>query len=196
MSATLMSRIKNKQKKNDIVYTPSQVVDIMIKFCNYSNEYVLDSCRGKGAFYNKLNYPKEYCEITEDIDFFSFSKKVELSIGNPPYSILSKWLEHTYKICDKFCYIFGMYSLTSPRLRDMEKAGFYITKMMLINVPTWFQRSYIIVAERLTEKPDKIVFDFEYMGNKCLYCGCSVGGMKGKNIKHCKRKMADEICSY
>mgnify|MGYP003635180692 FL=1 len=196
MSAELMTNIKNRLKPNDVVFTPPQIVDIMIEYCNYDNQLVLDPCRGKGAFYEKLNNPKKWCEISEDIDFFDFDETVQLCIGNPPYSILDKWLDHTYNICSKFCYIIGMYSLTTPRLKKMESNGFYITKMMLINVPTWFQRSYILVCEKLDEKPKNIIFDFKYMGNKCLYCNNPTGGMTGKNIKHCKRKMSDLDCRH
>jgi len=192
MSATTMSAIKNRLKPNDIVYTPPQIVDIMINYCEYKDQSVLDPCLGKGAFFDKLKEPKSWCEIDKGIDFFLNNDKVSLIIGNPPYSILDKWLSHTYEICSKFCYIIGMYSLTTPRLKKMEENGFYISKMMLINVPTWFQRSYIIVCEKLETRPKNIVFDFKYMGNKCLYCNQSAGGMTG----HCKRKMNDIVCRY
>ena len=196
MSSKIMNKIQKSKTKNDVIYTPELIVDLMISFSDYKNESVLDSCRGKGAFYNKLNSPKFYCEISEGVDFFNFNEFVELSIGNPPYSILDKWLNHTYKICNRFCYIVGMYSLTTPRLKKMEENGFYITKMLLVNVPTWFQRSYILVCEKLDKKPHNIIFDFKYLGNKCLWCNHSVGGMRGDNIKHCKRKMSDLVCSY
>ena len=68
-----MNSIQKRKNKNDVVYTPDLIVNLMLDFCNYKNEIVLDSCRGKGAFYNKLKEPKFYCEITEDIDFFNFS---------------------------------------------------------------------------------------------------------------------------
>jgi len=196
MTSKIMNSIQKRKNKNDVVYTPKKIVNIMLEFCNYNNESVLDPCRGKGAFYNELKEPKSFCEIEEDIDFFDYNESVSLCIGNPPYSLLDKWLSHTYKICLKFCYIIGMYSLTTPRLKKMEENGFYITKMMLINVPTWFQRSYILVCEKLENKPNNIIFDFKYLGNKCLWCNQPVGGMKGKNIKHCKRKMSDLECSY
>tara|TARA_R110000823_G_scaffold209408_1_gene339639 strand:+ start:189 stop:773 length:585 start_codon:yes stop_codon:yes gene_type:complete len=192
MSAKLMKSIKDKLKPNDVVFTPPQIVDIMLEYCEYKNELVLDPCIGNGAFYDKLQSPKMWCEISKDKDFFEFNENVDLCIGNPPYSILDKWLNHTYTICSKFCYIIGMYSLTTPRLKKMEENGFYITKMMLINVPTWFQRSYILVCEKLDKKPENIKFDFKYMGNRCLYCDVPTGGMFG----HCKRKMSDLECSY
>ena len=75
----------------------------------------------------------------------------------------------------------------------MEAEGFYITKMLLTKVPTWFQYSYIIVCEKLDEKPKKIVFESINLGGRCLYCGKSCGG-GGKT--RCKRKAVDTECRY
>jgi len=192
-----MSKIKNKIKKNDIVYTPQKIVDIMIEDID-DNYSILDPCVGKGVFYNSFkNEKKYYCEITENKDFFDFTENVDSIYGNPPYSLLTKWLEHSFKICNKkIKYIIGMYSLTPPRITLAEKYNFYITEIILTQVPTWFQRSYIITFEKLEKKPEHIRFDCINLGNKCLYCGKSVGGMKGENIQHCKRKMSDTECVY
>lgn len=197
MSAKTMNYIQKKENPNDIVYTPQKIVDIMIEDLDI-NDSVLDCCYGKGVFYNSFkNKNKYYCEITEDKDFFDFNNNVDCIYSNPPYSILSKWLEHSFKICNKkIKYIIGMYALTPARLSMAEKYGFYITEIILTQVPTWFQRSYIITFEKLNNKPINIKFNFINLGNKCLYCNCSVGGMRGKNIKHCKRKMSDTECHY
>ena len=197
MSSSIMQNIKNKKEKNDVVYTPQAVVDIMIKDID-EGDSILDSCRGKGAFYNSFKNPnKFYCEISEGKDYFDFKDEVDLNYGNPPYSILSKWLKHSYKITKKkIKFIIGMYALTPPRIKEAEENGFYVTELKLTQVPTWFQRSYIISLEKLEEKPTHIKFDSIYLGNKCLYCDRPVGGMRGKNIKHCKRKMTEEECHY
>ena len=188
-----MNKIQKKEKPNDVIYTPNSIVDLMLDFCDYKEgQSVLDPCKGKGAFFDKLSEPKDYCEITENIDFFDYTKKVDLIVGNPPYSILTKWLDHTMTICDKFCYVIGMYSLTPVRLQKMEENGFYITKILLTQVPTWFMRSYILVVEKGEKKP--ITFDYKNIGNKCLYCERPCGGMK--NVGHCKRKATDTECSY
>jgi|TARA_R110001599_G_scaffold93089_1_gene243181 hypothetical protein len=197
MSAKVMNSIKLRQKPNDKIYTPPKVVDIMLNFCGYnSGESVLEPARGLGAIYNKLEEPKQYCEIEEGIDFFNYNKKVEWIITNPPYSILDKWFKHTYTICNKFCYIIGMYSLTPKRIEVMNKNGFYITKMLLTKIPSWFQRTYIIVCEKLDKEPENIIFKSINLGNKCLHCGQPCGGMRGKNIKHCKRKANENECHY
>ena len=193
MTSKIMNKIQKKQNPNDVIYTPNTIVDLMLDLCDYKEgQSVLDPCKGKGAFFDKLSEPKDYCEITENIDFFDYTKKVDLIVGNPPYSILTKWLDHTMTICDKFCYVIGMYSLTPVRLQKMEEQGFHITKILLTQVPSWFMRSYILVVEKGEKK--SITFDYKNIGNKCLYCERPCGGMK--NVGHCKRKATDTECSY
>ncbi|MHA1542458.1 MAG: hypothetical protein ACTSQH_05755 [Candidatus Hodarchaeales archaeon] len=122
----------------------------MLDFCDYKEgDLVLEPARGLSAIYDKLKEPKEYCEIEENLDFFDYNKKVKWIITNPPYSILDQFLEHTYKLCEKFCFLIGQYSLTPKRVEVMNNNGFYITKMLLTQIPSWFQRSYIIICEKL-----------------------------------------------
>ena len=195
MNVKAMNTIKSRANANDRIYTPPQVADLMLKFCDYKEgQLVLECCSGNGDIYEKLKEPKEYCEIDEDRDFFDYCGFVDIIISSPPYSIIDAWLKHTYLLCDKFCYILGVYSLTPKRIEIMNKNDFYITKILLTKIPNWFQCSYIIVCERLQEKPNKIIFETVNLGNKCLYCGCSVGGTVG--YKHCKRKASETVCKY
>tara|TARA_R110002167_G_scaffold3059_3_gene14795 strand:+ start:1688 stop:2281 length:594 start_codon:yes stop_codon:yes gene_type:complete len=197
MTSKIMSSIKNRATPNDKIYTPLKVVDIMLDFCEYKEgQLVLEPARGLGAIYDKLKTPKEYCEIEEDKDYFDYHNKVDIVITNPPYSILDKFLKHTYTLCDKFCFLIGSYSLTPKRIEVMNSNGFYITKMLLTQIPSWFQRSYIIVCEKLDQEPNNIIFKSLNLGNKCLYCALPCGGMRGKNIKHCKRKSNENECHY
>jgi hypothetical protein len=196
MSVIIMKQIQKRENPNDKIYTPPQIVDIMLELCEYKkgiNINVLDPCKGGGAFYNKLDYPKSFCEIDQNIDFFDNNEFYDLIVGNPPYSILDNWLKHTYTKCNKFCYIIGMYSLTPKRIKNMEESGFYIEKMTLTQVPTWFSRSYIIVCKKGIKKNNNIIFDYKFLGNKCLYCNKPCGGA---NKDHCKRRSADKECRY
>ena len=197
MSSKLMKNIKDRSKPNDKIYTPPQIVDLMLNYLDEETETILDPCRGGGAFYDKLCPERRlWCEMEDARDFFSFENKVDTIIGNPPYSILTKWLDHSYDIAQKkIIYIIGMYSLTPARLTRAEKKGFYVTNLLLTQVPTWFQRSYIVFFVKV-DKPEKISFEFMNLGNKCLYCGYPCGGMRGPNIKHCERKAIDLECYY
>jgi hypothetical protein len=196
MSASVMKSIQTRKKSNDVVYTPQKIVDIMVDDID-ENMSILDPCSGKGIFYDSFkNIDKYKCEIEEGTDFFEFNTEVELIYGNPPYSILNKWLEHSFKIATKkIKYIIGMYSLTPVRIDLAKKYGWNITSLILTQVPSWFQRSYIISFEK-KECNNIINFKSINLGNRCLYCDCPCGGMRGQNIKHCKRKMNDDKCSY
>ena len=193
MTAKAMKKIKDRVNANDVVITPPKIVDIMIKELSPTDS-VLDPCRFKGAFYDKINNEnKDWCEIQDGKDFYEHNEKCSTIIGNFPYSQLSKWLKKCYTITDKIITIIGMYSLTPARLRDAEEAGFHLTKLILTQVPTWFQRSYIVVMERRNTRPSHIEFESLYLGNKCLFCDRSVGGSIGTKNR-CRRKMNDVCC--
>ena len=131
---------QNKKSPNDIIYTPKSVALKMIEMCNITpNMKVLDPSKGAGVFYDNLpECHKDWCEITDNKDFFSYTNKVDCIVGNPPYSLWSKWLEHTMKLTDKFCYIFGNFNLTDDRLRNILNAGYGITKFHMPSHIIWW----------------------------------------------------------
>jgi len=175
---------KMQNNKNDIIYTPLNVAKKMIEMCEItSNMTVLDPSKGGGVFYDNLpNYCiKDYCEITEEIDFFDNDKTYDLIIGNPPYSLWNKWIDHTLKKTDKFCYIFGSFNFTDRRVKKILDNGFGITKFHILKIEWWFSNSFIIVFERnknsiITVEESVIICD------KCnTRCGRGKNG-KGSNI--------------
>lgn len=152
--------------QNDIYYTPPQVVRKMIEMCEITPDMtVLDPCYGEGAFYDNLpECQKEWCEIEKGRDFFSETKRYDLIIGNPPYSMWTKWLEHTIRLTDKFCYIFGSANLTDTRVKKIYDAGYGITKMHLLSIPWYFGHSLLVLFEKgkpsiMTVQQEKIVCD-------------------------------------
>jgi len=157
-----MSIVKNiglRQKPNDVIYTPKPVAKLMIDLCDIkADDKVLDPSRGGGVFYDNLgDCIKDYCEITEDKDFFKYDKEVDIIIGNPPYSLWTKWLQHTIKLNpNKFCYIFGVYNFTPPRLQIIFDAGYIVSKFHLCKVDWWFSPSFIVVFEK-GNKEDSII---------------------------------------
>jgi len=152
MAGKNIKEIPHRNKPNDVILTPKKLAIDMINLCNIKEtDNVLDCSLGEGIFYN--NYPKckkDWCEITKGRDFFEYTKgkKYDWIIGNPPYSIWSKWLKHTCKITDKFCYIFGVYNLTPPRVDEILKMGFGITSITLAKVDWWFSPSFIVICEK------------------------------------------------
>jgi type I restriction-modification system DNA methylase subunit len=57
-----MNNIKKKEIKNDIVFTPQKIVDIMIDDIDI-NMSILDPCSGNDIFFNSFkNINKQKCE--------------------------------------------------------------------------------------------------------------------------------------
>ena len=94
MSNKVGNAIKGRKVANDVFLTPLPLVLKAIEMSSITPEMrVLDPCRATGNFYNNLPpCKKEWAEITEGKDFFDFKDKVDLIIGNPPFSIWNKWL--------------------------------------------------------------------------------------------------------
>lgn len=88
----------------DIVYTPTAWAEDMVDFFQPSG-ICLDPCRGGSVFYDRLPEPKLWCEITEGVDFFDFTGKVDWIVSNPPYSLFSRWLDHSLDIADNVVYL-------------------------------------------------------------------------------------------
>ena len=174
-----------KINANDIIYTPKPVALIMIKLCKIkSGSKVLDPSKGGGVFYDNLptNCIKDYCEISENKDFFNYNDNVDLIIGNPPYSLWDKWIEHTMKITDKFCYILGCFNFTDARVRKIINNGFGITKIHLLKIDWWFGPSYIVIFEKgkksiITVEPKRVLCDI--CNGRCKR------GMAGNNANTC-----------
>ena len=174
----LIRDIKCRKNAFDKIYTPKPVALKMIDMCDLKEgDTVLDPSYGGGVFYDNLPeyVNKEWCEIDKGKDFFEYDKKVDCIIGNPPYSIWSKWLEHTMKLTNKFCYIFGNLNFTDKRVRDIIDNGYGITKFHLIKIDWWFSPSYIVVFEK--NKPSIISVE-----SKVVLCDICNGRCKrGRN---------------
>lgn len=147
-----MRNIKTRSTANDKIYTPLPVAEKMIDICNIqADEIVLDPCKGGGVFYDNLppECKKKYCEIEENINFFDFNQKVDLIIGNPPYSIWNKWVDKSISLNpNKICYIWGLGNFTPARIEKFKNAGYGIKKIIFLTVDWWFSASWIVLFEK------------------------------------------------
>jgi len=96
--------------KKDVVYTPDWVAKDMVDFFQPSGR-ILEPCKGGGVFLKYLPKNTEWCEIQDGRDFFSWTKHVDWVFGNPPYSILNKWMKHSYSIAQNIVYIIPLNSV-------------------------------------------------------------------------------------
>lgn len=120
----------------DIVMTPEYLaIDIINHFKPTGK--ILDPCRGTGAFYNNFNTDtKDWCELAENKDFFTYSKKVDWIITNPPWSKIQKFLEHGMTISKNIVYLTTInHYTTKRRIRDMISARFSLKEIYCVATP-------------------------------------------------------------
>jgi len=178
--------IKSRKYANDRIYTPEKVAKMMINMCEIEkDDKVLDPSRGGGVFYN--NFPecdKDWCEIDEGIDFFDYDKEVDIVLGNPPYSLWTKWIRKTIELNPKkICYIFNIGNLTPYRIDELKKAGYGIKKLIFIKIDWWFSVSFLVLFEKDYKSENIINIRPLVM---CEKCGKRCDrGRKGKSYNKC-----------
>ena len=111
-------------KPSDVVYTPDDVARDVVNYFKPTGR-ILEPSAGDCAFLRHLPPHTEWCEIEKGRDFFAEHSHFDWIIGNPPYSIFSYWLRHSFEIADNICYlipinkVFNVYEM----MRDINKFG-------------------------------------------------------------------------
>lgn len=90
-------------KESDVVMTPLEVARSIVSHFKPSGT-ILDPCRGNGAFYD-LMPGADWCEIREGRNFYDCSTRYDWIVSNPPYSVFSDFLRHSFKIADNILYL-------------------------------------------------------------------------------------------
>tara|TARA_E500000318_G_scaffold13276_1_gene12389 strand:+ start:5266 stop:5778 length:513 start_codon:yes stop_codon:yes gene_type:complete len=159
--ASRCAKIKTRSKANDVFITPLELAKKHIDMIDFKEgDLVLDPCKNDGSYYNQFpeNVEKDYCEILEDKDFFSYEGEPDIIIQNPPYSMLTNWFQKNLDLKPRiFSMLIGIHNLTLKRWRMCREAGYGITKFKLLKVKEWFGLSLIVVFEK--DKEDIIEYD-------------------------------------
>ena len=103
----------------DVVYTPDWVAHDMVEYFKPSGSILEPSC-GDGVFLKYLP-TAEWCEIDKGRDFFAYNKQVDWIIGNPPYSVFSKWLGHSFELAENVVYLIP--------LTRLFNSGYFIKRL-------------------------------------------------------------------
>lgn len=152
-------KIKDRSIANDCFDTPLHIVKKMISMAEIkTTDIVLDPCSGdKDIFYNNLPECTKYlCEIKKEINFFEFNKEVDIIIGNPPFSLWDKWIDHTISLNPKkICYLYGALNLTPNRLKKLESKGYFLTKLIFTRITGYFGHSYLCLFETKENIPSE-----------------------------------------
>jgi hypothetical protein len=93
----------------DVVYTPSWVAQDMVSYFNPDGS-ILEPCCGDGVFLRYLSGDVSWCEIEKGKDFFAWATPVNWMVGNPPYKLIKKWLEHSFTYANNVLYLIPMNS--------------------------------------------------------------------------------------
>lgn len=112
-----------KFKASDIVYTPDHIAKAIIERYKPSGK-ILEPCMGGGAFSDQIP-DCLWCEIAKGKDFFDWKEPVDWIIGNPPYSILTAWLDHSFTIANDIVYLLPIAKIFNSlsRLRSIKNYG-------------------------------------------------------------------------
>jgi hypothetical protein len=151
MSSHTSTKIKNREKPNDVFYTPINLVNKHISMIDYiESDIWYDPFYGEGAYYN--NFPtvnKIWTEISKGKDFFSFTEKCDIICSNPPYSILDDVLKKSVELNPKcISYLIAMHNLTPTRIEYMNNNGYYLNKLHMMKVRGWYGFSCIVVFQK------------------------------------------------
>ena len=146
------NKIQYENETNDELYTPSSLSKRFIELMEIpSSDNCLDPFYGTGSFFNNFidNEKNGFCEINVGKDFFKYNIKHDWIISNPPFSQLTKVLEHTCSLSIKgFGYVMPAYSLSSSRIKKVNLNGFYIDKIIHFTNPKhWgigFQMFFVV----------------------------------------------------
>lgn len=106
---TQMQLIGEALSPSDVVYTADWAARDMVQFFQPTGR-VLEPCRGDGAIYHYLPPEALWCEIKDGRDFFQWTEPVDWIISNPPYSLLSEFIEHSYRVADHIVYLVPLHS--------------------------------------------------------------------------------------
>lgn len=113
--------LKNYSDKH---YTPDDVARQIVDYYKPTGR-TLEPCKGDGAFLKYLSSTAEWCEIDEDKDFFLEHKAFDWIVTNPPYSNLTEWMQHSFKLAENVVFFIPLSKLFSsvPRLNLVKDYG-------------------------------------------------------------------------
>jgi len=151
MTSTISHAIKHRTSAKDVFYTPTAVAQRHIKITSkYAKPDAVwfDAFRGRGVYFN--NFPKndknDWCEITENRDFFGCDVTPDVICSNPPYSCIDKVLQKSIELNPKvISYLLGHGALTPRRMKLMNDAGYSLKHLFITKVFQWYGMSECIV---------------------------------------------------
>lgn len=138
----------------DMVFTPPMLAArIVAAFSDEIRGRVLEPCRGDGAFYDALpeHVTKDWCELSENRDFFAWSTPVDWIVTNPPWSVFRPFLGHAMRVADNVLFLapFNHYA-TKARVGMIRDQGFAMKRVLYVPSPRdWPASGFQLAAVHL-----------------------------------------------
>jgi len=151
MSATISHDIKMRKTANDVFYTPLRLSRFQIeKIITSSEDKWLDPFKGLGSYYNQFPTDnKDWTEITDNRDFFTYEEGVDIICSNPPYSLINEVFTKSVSLNPRvISYLIGQGNLTPKRIEFMNSHGYGLTFLHICKVFQWYGFSYIVQFEK------------------------------------------------
>lgn len=113
-----MVRTVGFKNYSDSHYTREHVARSVIEYFSPTGS-ILEPFAGDGAFLNNLPMDTKWCEIEKGRDFFLFFEKVDWIVTNPPFSDLTRVMEHAFNVSEKTVFLLPLSKIYSsmPRLK-------------------------------------------------------------------------------
>ena len=141
---------KKVDKDPDITYTKDEHAKYLISLIDFrDNDYVMEPCYGKGAFYKNLpnNTINKYCEINMGIDYLTQNMMVDITLSNPPFvprklfwSFHQKAMETTRREIYWLINISSLNVFTPKRMEECDNKGWYLSNLHITSDKRWFGR--------------------------------------------------------
>lgn len=128
---------------NDRIYTPDALALAIVE--HYKPSSAFEPCKGDGAFcraFDAIGIDYDYSEIDMGLDFFKVqSIKQDWIITNPPFSLISKFLEKSYQIgVENIVFLCTVNAFwMNGKLETMKKYGYSIKEIQIVESP-YFRR--------------------------------------------------------
>ena len=146
-------------------YTPKSLAKELVSSVNIEpTDRLLEPFAGGDAFYDAfpVENPKDWCEITRGKDFFTYDKKCDIIITNPPFfsmdgnrtPMLFDCLWKCIQVAEKkVCFLIAtrcLIAFTPKRLDRIAQEGWSIAHIKVVNIKEWVGRYYFVTFEKNT----------------------------------------------
>ena len=128
---------KKNNPEADLVFTPLELAKKIINHFPLRG-FVLDPAKGQGAFFDQfpLGVRKDYCEISEGLDFYAYEGKVDWIMTNPPWSHMRPWLNKCMEVAPNIVLLCPLvHFVTKARLRDIFSKDYGLKEFLCVETP-------------------------------------------------------------